>query len=215
MDIWKRRADGTGEDSLVVDPQRSAVEIAVTPDGSQIVFRAAAPPSRDLLVQPIGPGGAETLLLGSEDFDEVAPALSPDGRWLADASFETGVPQIYVRPFPEVNQGRWQVSSGSGGMAPVWSHGGDELFYGTSAGWTVARIDTSSGFRVVSQDVIDWPLPVPPVSSGVAGGWFDLSRDDQRILAVRSAIGAGQATVVPELILVQNFFQELRARVPN
>jgi serine/threonine-protein kinase len=215
VDVWGRRADGTGEDALVLDPERAVVELAATPDGSWIVFRAAAPPSRDIIGQRPGVDGPATVLLGSTDFDEVAPALSPDGRWLAYTSFETGAPQVYVRPFPDVDQGRWQVSAGTGGLAPRWSHSGTELFYATNEGWSAARIDTRAGFRVVGTQDIPWPSPVPPVSTPVAGGWYDISPDDQRILAVRPATTVGEITVEPELILVQNFFEELKARVPN
>lgn len=214
-DVWERRADGTGEDRLVLDAERSVVELASTRDGSWIVFRAAAPPSRDIVGQRTGANAPATVLLGSPDFDEVAPALSPDGRWLAYTSLETGAPQVYVRPFPDVDQGRWQVSAGTGGSAPRWSHSGTELFYATNTGWIAARIDTRAGFRVVGQQDIPWPSPVPPVSTDIAGGWYDLSPDDRRILAVRAATTIGEVAVAPELILVQNFFEELKARVPN
>ncbi|MSR21789.1 MAG: serine/threonine-protein kinase [Gemmatimonadetes bacterium] len=214
-DVWERRADGTGEDRLVLDAERPVVELATSPNGAPIVFRAASPPSRDILAQQPGVDSAATVLVGSTDFDEVSPALSPDGRWFAYTSFETGAPQVYVRPFPDVDQGRWQVSAGEGGSAPFWSHSGTELFYATQGGWVAARLDTRSGFRVVSAQEILWPSPVPPVSTDVAGGWYDVSPDDRRILAVRPATTVGEATVQPELILVQNFFEELRARVPR
>jgi hypothetical protein len=214
-DVWERRADGTGEDRMVLDAERSVVELSTGGDGTWIVFRAAAPPSRDIVGQRPGVDGPATMLLASTDFDEVAPALSPDGRWLAYTSFETGAPQVYVRPFPDVDQGRWQVSSGGGGSTPRWSHSGTELFYATTNGWIAARIDTRAGFRVVDTQDIPWSSPVPPVSTDVAGGWYDISPDDQRILAVRAANTVGEVAVEPELILVQNFFEELKARVPN
>jgi serine/threonine-protein kinase len=214
FDVWSRRADGTGEDRLVLDAERSVVELSPPSNVPWIVFRAASPPSRDILAQRPGDAAAE-LLLGSTNFDEVAPALSPDGRWLAYASFETGAPQVYVRPFPDVDQGRWQVSTGQGGTAPMWSHSGNELFYATERGWVAARIETTPGFRVAGTQEIPWTSPVPPVGSDVAGGWYDVSSDDRRILAVRPATTVGDTSAQPELILVQNFFEELRVRVPN
>jgi serine/threonine-protein kinase len=214
-DVWERRADGTGEDRLVLDTERQIVELTSTPDGAHLVFRAAAPPSRDILGQRPGVDSVATPLLVSPDFDEVAPSVSPDGRWLAYSSFETGNSQIYVRPFPAVEQGRWQISSGEGGVAPMWSRSSDEIFYATQRGWTVARVDPRAGFRVISTTEIVWPSPVPPVGSPVAGGWYSISPDGQRILAVRPASIDGEDTVEPELILVQNFFEELKARVPT
>ncbi|MGE0157938.1 MAG: protein kinase [Gemmatimonadales bacterium] len=213
-DVWERRADGTGEDRLVLDAERQIVEITSSPDGAHLVFRTANPPSRDIMAQRPGVDSVATPLLVSTDFDEVAPSLSPDGRWLAYTSFETGNPQIYVRPFPAVEQGRWQISSAEGGFAPMWSHDGNELFYATQRGWTVARVASPAGFRVVSTTEIPWTSPVPPVGSSVAGGWYGISPDGQRILTARPAISGGDV-VEPELILVQNFFEELKARVPN
>jgi len=213
VDIWQRRADGTGEDRLYLDTERNVVELAASPGSPWIVFRAASPPSRDILAQRPAEDREAAQLLVSTEFDEVSPALSPDGRWLAYTSFETGGPQVYVRPFPDVDQGRWQISAGVGGFAPMWSHSGSELFYASANGWIAARVETGSGFRVASTREIRWPSPVPPVATTVAGGWYALSADDQRILAVRQAT-QGVEEVVPELILVQNFFGELQARVP-
>ncbi len=59
---------------------------------------------------------------------EIHPAVSPDGRWLAYASDESGTAEIYVRPFPDAGSARWQVST-AGGVSPIWSHSGKELFY--------------------------------------------------------------------------------------
>ncbi|NIP94707.1 MAG: hypothetical protein GWO24_15205, partial [Akkermansiaceae bacterium] len=63
-----------------------------------------------------------------ETYHESAPAISRDGRWLAYQSNETGDWEIFVRPFPDVDSGRWQVST-NGGYSPVWANSGRELFY--------------------------------------------------------------------------------------
>lgn len=76
------------------------------------------------------------------------PALSPDGRWLAYVSDETGSNQVYVRAFPGVNSGVWRVST-RGGVMPVWANSGRELFYlDDNLGLVAAQIDTDSGFQV-------------------------------------------------------------------
>ena len=74
-------------------------------------------------------------------------ALSPDGRWLAYESDESGTPEVYVRPFPDVNAGRWQVSSG-GGRWPLWhpKAGGKELFYVSPKGLTSLSVVTTPTF---------------------------------------------------------------------
>ena len=76
------------------------------------------------------------------------PALSPDGRWLAYVSDETGSSEVYVRAFPDVNSGKWQVSTG-GGVMPMWAHDGRELYYlDNNRSLVAARVDTDSGFQV-------------------------------------------------------------------
>ena len=64
----------------------------------------------------------------NEKYHEAQPQVSPDGRWVAFTSDESGQNQIYVRPFPEVLSGRWQISA-SGGDSPLWSPDGREIFY--------------------------------------------------------------------------------------
>ena len=71
-------------------------------------------------------GNREWRLLLQEQYVETQPQVSPDGRWMAYASDESGQPQVYVRPFPEVDKGWWQVST-SGGDSPLWSRDGREL----------------------------------------------------------------------------------------
>ncbi|MGD8602538.1 MAG: protein kinase, partial [Gemmatimonadota bacterium] len=210
--VWSRRADGTGEPQLVLDPERAASEIEVSPDGEWIVMRTGDAPSRDILAQRPGVDSVATPLLASPDFDEAAPAISPDGRWLAYGSNETGGYQIYVRPFPDVESGRWQVST-SGGAAPRWSHRGDEIFYGTATGAVMAaRVDTSSGFRVLGTQTLFTDNQV--VGEGIANGWYDISADDERFLMARP-VSSGGAASDPELILVQNFLTEVQRLAPN
>ena len=76
-------------------------------------------------------------------FDEYAPTVSPDGRWLAYVSVESGREEVYVRPFPDITRARWQVSP-SGGYSPVWSRDGRELFFAAASGH-LAAIDIAPG----------------------------------------------------------------------
>jgi len=73
-------------------------------------------------------GDSTPVPLVESDFTELHPAVSPDGRWLAHTSNESGVNEVYVRPFPGTHAVRWQVSNG-GGASPAWSPTGRELFY--------------------------------------------------------------------------------------
>jgi len=211
-DVWAQAADGTGEPRLVLDPERDPTDFVTTEDGEWVVFRAAAPPSRDILAQRPGADTAATPILASPDFDETSPALSPDGRWLAYWSNETGGGgQVYVRPFPDVGGGRWQISSDFG-VAPRWSRSGRELFYWGEGGLHVVEVDTSTGFRVGSERVIS---PNAPLWGGgsTTNDWYDVSADDQRFLvALRGQDPTAERQ--PELIFVQKFLEEVKARVP-
>ena len=74
--------------------------------------------------------------------------MSPDGRWLAYVSDETGSKEVFVRAFPDVNSGKWQVST-DGGVMPMWANSGRELYYlDDNLGLVAAQVDTDSGFRV-------------------------------------------------------------------
>ena len=85
---------------------------------------------------------------------EIQPAISPDGRYVAYTSDETGQPEVWVQTFPDVARGRWQVSV-DGGSEPVWGRGGHELFYRSgTADLVAARVRTDPVFSVISMDVL-------------------------------------------------------------
>ena len=143
-------------------------------------------------------------------FDESAPALSPDGKWLAYASDETGRTEVYIRPFPNVDDGKWQVST-NGGQAPLWAHSGRELFY----------VDAERNMMVA-------PMPTGPSQLGArvrlfklrddlyltAQEWytpFDISPDDRRFLMSRQV--AAPETQAPTFLLVENWFEELKSKM--
>jgi serine/threonine protein kinase len=210
--IWSRNSDGTGEPQLVLDPARSLTDFVQSPDGEWIVFRTADAASRDILGMRPGVDSVAQPLLASPTYDEVAPAISPDGRWLAYTSNETGQYQIYVRPFPNVEDGRWQVST-QGAASPRWSHDGDEIFFGNYENeMLVAYLDTSTGFRVLRTEVL-FALS-QSIGEGNTNGWFDVAPDDQRLIMAQP-LSAGGESAAPELILVQNFFEELKRLAPN
>ena len=102
------------------------------------------------------------LLLGSPS-DEVAPAISPDGRWLAYVSNESGRAEVYVRGFPDM-AGRYQVSL-EGGTEPAWSPRGGELFYRDGPALMAARLETSGTVEVPHSSLIPPTLPTLPTGS--------------------------------------------------
>ncbi len=104
------------------------------------------------------------------------------------------------------------VSDGAA-ISPMWAHSGRELFYGTPQGMVAAQIETSPSFRVTGRELL-FELP-ERASVGIAAGWYDVTSDDQRFLMARVPLADQNEADVPQLILVRNFFEELKERVPN
>ena len=132
--VWKKRADGSTAAELVWrDPARAIAEASFSNDGQWLIYRINQPDgNRDIYAVRPGRDTVPTPLL-TGPFIEQGAALSPDGKWLAYTSNESGTNEIFVRPFPSTNAGRWQIST-SGGFAARWAHSGRELFYQSAGG---------------------------------------------------------------------------------
>jgi hypothetical protein len=138
---------------------------------------------------------------------EGQPEISPDGRWLAYVSDETGRPEVYVRPFPDTKIAKHQVSVG-GGSRPRWSRDGREVFFVDDKFDLIAvPITPGAVFTAGTPRVL---FGAEPFVNGPRT--FDVSADGKRFLMIRPA----GATVerADELIVVENFFEELKAKVP-
>ena len=183
-------------------------------EGTELVFRENGhPDTRDNIgIISIEEGSEPEWLLRSE-FSERNAELSPNGRWMAYQSNESGQTEIYVRPFPNVEDGRWQVSNASG-IYPLWSRDGRELFYleGPAAAprLMVVPVQTDPTFVPENpQELFEWPY-----STRGDGRTYDVSPDGQRFLAVRSVLEADADDLPPQINIVLNWFEELKERVP-
>ena len=137
--------------------------------------------------------------------------VSPDGRWVAYQSDESGRYEIYVRPFPEVNGGRWQVST-SGGIQPLWARSGKELFYlGPRDAVMSVAVEGGSTFGAGNPTRLfeaRYSLPV-------FGRTYDVSPDGRRFLMTKVSGGTDQTAAPSQLIVVQNWTEELKRLVPG
>ncbi len=126
-EAYIRRADASEpERPLLYDPEQ-VHEVFFTADNRWIVYRNGGGGSSDLIgVRRTGDTTRVPLVV--TPYQESQPAVSPDGRWLAYTTLETGRAQVRVRPFPNTSDGNWLVSP-DGGSDPVWSHSGRELFF--------------------------------------------------------------------------------------
>ena len=125
FNLYWKAADGTGAVERLTESENRQLPYAFTPDGKQLVFSEIDEQGIDLGVFSLE-GSSEPLL--ATEFAERNAEISPDGRWLAYQSNASGQNEIYVRPFPNVEDGQWLISSG-GGTRPLWAPDGRELFY--------------------------------------------------------------------------------------
>src|SRR5262249_12278625 len=125
--LRRQSVDGSGAPETLATTRGATAPYSFSPDGKVLVFRQdAVETGHDLMRLNVDSRTIEPLL--QTTFNELNARISPDGRWLAYQSDESGSPEVYVRPFPDVNAGRWQVSTG-GGRVPTWSGDGRELFF--------------------------------------------------------------------------------------
>jgi len=142
-------------------------------------------------------------------FAELEPTFSPDGRWLAYMSNESGSYEVYVRPFPSPG-GKWQVSTG-GGLYPKWSRNGKELFYRTEDSKLMVVSYSASGDSFHADKPLLWS-PGQFTDRGLGNYGFDLHPDGKRI-AVLKAPGTEQTAAVNKVSFIFNFFDELRRKL--
>jgi hypothetical protein len=156
-------------------------------------------------------GNHQRTALLQGDYLESQPQVSPDGRWIAYISDESHKNEVYVRPFPDVENGkRWQVSTNGGG-SPLWSPKGNELFYRRGDDVMAVSIKTDTGF-----DVIGTPRPL---FHGPYAAQWDISRPDgKRFLTMKPAGTRGEDTGAEgseKINIVLNWIDELKQRVPT
>jgi hypothetical protein len=221
VNLWSRRADGTGERVLVLDDERLLAQGAWSPDGEWLVLRVGATAAmgiggRDVLSFRPGVDSAAMSLVAPPKFIEGAPVLSPNGAWLAYTSNETGRREVFVRPFPDVESARRRVST-DGGVAPVWAKSGRELFFMDQArGLVAAQFDPESGQVLAHQTLFTLPAGyLAQAPSDWGNDFYDVSSDGERFLMARPYIDDAEGEGFAGFILVQNFFEELKRLVPN
>jgi eukaryotic-like serine/threonine-protein kinase len=203
--IWARPVDGSREAYRLTPASIWAQAADWSPDGKWLVVRTdnGGPTRGDIVGIRVG-GDTTPVPLVATPFAELHPAISPDGRWLAYTSDESGVNEVFVRPFPETQSARWQVSTGSG-LQPRWSSDGSRLYYGESSGWLVeAVLRTTSGLEVVERNRLfsTTPFFVEPFHHS-----YDVWPRDSGFVFLRT----GRA-VAASLVVAEHWFTELDAR---
>jgi hypothetical protein len=190
---------------------------SVSPDGTRLVFYENNPTTGWDVMQLRLDGTHEITPLVQTPKAERNPEISPDGRWLAYEADDSGQFEIYVRPFPDVNGGRWQVST-AGGEQPLWAPGSEELFYFAPSGaLTGVRVVGRAGTwaATVSAKLLE-PRYYTGTTSQVAR-MYDVARDG-RFLMIKAGVESESSTTSSaptSLVVVQHFDEELKRLVPT
>ncbi len=214
FNLFIQSADGTGSATRLAQSPSQQNATGISADGKEVIFdELTTTRQRDLRLLTLFPTPRVQPLLETP-FDERGGIVSPGGNWLAYESNSSGRNEIYIRPFPNVNDGQWQISNG-GGIQALWSHSGHELFYIAPDGALLSVAVNPRGTTWASG-----------VATRVVDGryytgrnvfnprQYDVSTDDTRFLMIKEN-GGGPNAAPANLIVVQHFDEDLKRLVPT
>ena len=220
LNLYWQRADGTGAIERLTESPNGHRPNSITPDGKHLVFSVGGGGNgvgQNISMMSLeGEREVTPLLRGKSD--EQNGDVSPDGRWLAYESDESGQFEVYVRPFPAVDQGRWPVSN-AGGRQPAWSRNGRELFYiAADGGLRSAGMQAPQGqqaFRVATPVKLqDGGKYYDTEGTPNRGRTYDVSPDGLRFLRIKQ--DPSQTNATPgALVVATNWFEDLKRLVSS
>ena len=222
FNVYMQAADGPGAVEQLTKSTNQLWPLSLTPDGTRLVIHSGSPFEGDLDLLPLD-GKSQPVPLMRTPFNEDHAEVSPDGRWLAYQSNESGRPEVHVRPFPDVNAGHWQVSP-AGGAKPVWARNGRELFYFSGQALMAVPVQTAPTFSAgIPAKLFEGPY----YFADLLGRTYDVSRDGRRFVMIKNPPRLAAATSVGEvrgtgdqpsttanMVVVVNWQEELKQRVP-
>jgi serine/threonine-protein kinase len=207
--LYRKPSDGSGEERLVAQTDADLWPTTWSPDG-RVAGVSGNRQSYDVGLVSLADKPAFEWVAATP-FSETDPAFSPDGRWLAYSSTESGTQQIYVRPYPS-GTGRWQISDSGGGYAR-WARSGRELFYRSDTGVMAAAIEPAGESLRTGKPRL---LFAGPFRGGIGGLGiasnsfpdYDVSPDGQRFVMFPEAASTGGERL-GLVTIVSNWFQDL------
>jgi serine/threonine-protein kinase len=210
--IYRKRADGSGEAERLDNIETQGwYPGSWSSDGRYIALQAA---SADVWILPLE--GDEPYAFLTTEFVEGGPVFSPNVRWIAYESNESGRTEVYVRPFPE-GAGKWQVSDG-GGSQPRWSRDGRTLFYRTDAGVMSVPVEAvADSFRVGSAKELFSGVFLGGIAGLLTRGFqfpdYDAAGDGKRFVMMS---GSAEMEATEDWVtLVTGWYSELEELVPS
>jgi Tol biopolymer transport system component len=181
-------------------------EVFWSSDGDWLLASITGPPSDDIVALRLDADTAWSTIVDGPA-DEFEPALSPDGRWLAYVSEESGQAEVYVRPFPNTATGKWQIST-EGGIDPVWDTNSRALYYRSFDGNVVWRASMARGPSAASREVV-FRIPEGAYEANPRNRLMAVTPDGRRYIMINQT---GQGDVSGDLVFVQNILADLRAK---
>lgn len=212
------RSDGAGKPQPLTQSKNFQLPFSFTPDGKRLAWEESTGSGElALWTMPLESDGAglrggtpEAFLQGP--LDTRHPMFSPDRRWLAYTSNESGIYQVYVQAFPG-RGGKWQISN-AGGSHPIWSRNGGELFFRSADNRIMVAAYTVKGASIVTDKPKVWSEKRLADFGTNGGPYYDVSPDGKRVAALMPAETAEAQQAQSHVIFLLNFFDELRRKVP-
>ncbi len=219
MNLYVKRSDGAGEAIRLTESDNRQESFSFSPDQRFLAFHEIAPDKRrDVKILPLKgedlsqpePGEPQTFL--STPREEGAPVFSPDGRWIAHLSDESGPVEAYVRPFPGPG-GKWQIST-EGASVPYWTKGGREIVYrvGFQSKWMAVPISVRGDSLRPGRptELFEGPF----INRGVSGD-YHVTPDGSRFIVFQRPEAQEEEQEAPTHVnLILNWFQEVRRLAP-
>jgi serine/threonine-protein kinase len=215
FNLYARDVDESTPDVRLTSGANTQVPSSATHDGAFVIaqevrlhtgsdlVRVALAPSR-------GAGATAAEGVVETPYDEWNGEISPDGRFIAYLSNESGQSEVYVRPYQQASNVRWQVST-AGGTEPVWTRGGHELIYRDDKLGLMAGAVETTGLAFRTGTPSELSIKPDPVSESWRS--YDVSPDGQRFLVMK-LLESPRGTLPPGFVVVQNWFEELKRLVP-
>jgi eukaryotic-like serine/threonine-protein kinase len=212
--LFWQAADDTASIARLTESPNEQLPVSVSPEGARLVFHETGENGNLMMLaldkEPASTRKVQALI--RTPYTEINGEISPDGRWLAYESNHSGQFEVYVRPFPNVDGGLWQVST-RGGTQPLWARNGQEVFYRSPTGAVMS-------VRIARGPIWTASMPMQLLEGRyfVGGSGFartyDVSPDGRRFLMIKE--GGGDRESTPQtLTVVLNWFEELKRLVPT
>jgi serine/threonine-protein kinase len=211
------RADGAGKPQLLIRTKGTVGPYSFTPNGNRLAYHELDPETAfDLWTVPVenddrGLRAGKREVFLQTPSDERNASFAPDGRWLAYASNESGDFQVYVRKFPDTGA-KWQISS-VGGVYPMWSRSGRELFFESLDNRIMVAGYTVQGDSFAADKPRLWSEKTLVNTINTSKN-VDLASDGKRVVALMQAEGPEARQSQHQVVFLENFFDELRRRAP-